>query len=129
MTTATKQLSTSPAAEASERPGTDTRYRRLVGDLEWQRLPAAVRRRFEQRLVAGEVKIYRGEVVSTRLSKVGWLLAQLARVVGAPLPLGENVSGTSVVTVLEAPDMSGQVWSRSYARPGRFPQVIHSAKR
>lgn len=53
----------------------------------------------------------------------------MARLIGSPLPLGHDVSGTSVVTVLEAPDMSGQVWSRSYARAGKFPQVVHSAKR
>jgi hypothetical protein len=38
------QVSTSLGVDADKHPATDTRYRRLVGDLDWQRLPAAVRR-------------------------------------------------------------------------------------
>lgn len=106
----------------------DGRYGRLVGDA-WRQLPIAVRRRFDSKLMPGEVKVYRGKVTCTHLSWAGWLLAEAARLVGAPLPLGHGTTGASLVAVTEEPGFCGQIWSRSYARPGRFPQVIHSAKR
>lgn len=73
--------------------------------------------------------VYRGEVVLMELSRAGRLLAQLARLAGGPLPFTHDATGPSVVVVAEAPELGGQIWSRSYPRPGRFPQVIHSTKR
>jgi len=107
----------------------DTRYSALLGEAAWARLPQAVRRRFSKPVRPGAVTIYRGHVLSTELSRIGYLLAQAARLVGGPLPLTPGGGGTVTVTVIEDPAFNGQVWSRSYARGGRFPQVIHSAKR
>lgn len=112
-----------------EYSGQDSRYRRCLGDAAWRRLPAAVRRRFSKRLADGDQTIYRGEVVVMELSRAGYLLAQVARLIGAPLPFTRDALGATVVVVTEAADRGGQVWSRSYPRPGRFPQVIHSLKR
>ena len=50
------------------------------------RLPPAVRRRFTKRLGEGESAVYAGRVVETQLTRLGWLLAQVLRLVGAPLP-------------------------------------------
>lgn len=107
----------------------DPRYRRLLGEAAWQRLPPAVRRRFSRHLNDGEQIVYTGAVVSIEMSRIGRLLAQLARLAGAPLPLDPNGTGPSTVVVQESALFGGQVWSRSYPRSGRFPQVIHSAKR
>jgi hypothetical protein len=108
---------------------TDTRYRALLGEAAWASLPEAVRRRFSKPAIPGAVTVYRGRVVLTELSWAGRLLAHAARLVGGPLPLVSGASGPAVVTVLEDPAFKGQTWTRSYARSGRFPQVIHSAKR
>jgi hypothetical protein len=59
----------------------------------------------------------------------GWLLAQAARLVGAPLPLARSAHAAAVVTVTEDKVGAGQVWTRVYARRNGFPQVVHSAKR
>ncbi|MEM0942719.1 MAG: DUF4166 domain-containing protein [Pseudomonadota bacterium] len=92
------------------------------------RLPAAVRRRFANRLGPGETRLYRGTIAEIRFSRVGWLLAQALRPLGAPLPLDRHAQGRAAsVAVTEAP--GGQIWTRMIARPGRFPQTIHSAKR
>lgn len=107
----------------------DDRYRRLVGAKDWLRLPESVRSRFSRKLMPGEAIVYRGEVVHCALSRAGWWLAQAARLVGGPLPNMAEATGPSVVTVVEAPELGGQIWSRLYMRPGRFPQSIHSAKR
>ena len=110
-------------------PGTDTRYRALLGEAAWASLPEPVRRQFSKPAAPGAVTVYRGRVLTTELSWAGRLLAHAARLVGGPLPLSSGATGTAVVTVLEDPAFKGQIWTRSYARSGRFPQVIHSAKR
>jgi hypothetical protein len=107
----------------------DWRYRRLIGKAAWDRLPRAVQVRFSRHLAPLAQVIYRGEVVITELSRAGWLLAQAARLLGGPLPFAHGAHGPSVVVVTEEPALGGQIWTRSYSRPGRFPQVIQSAKR
>ena len=64
-----------------------------------------------------------------RMSRAGFALAQLARLVGAPLPLSRDVDVPSVVTVTEHIAAGGQIWTRLYARRSGFAQVIHSSKR
>jgi hypothetical protein len=107
----------------------DLRFRALVGEEGWSRLPAAVQRRFSKRLAPSDVAVYAGEVLETRLSRVGKLLSLLARLIGAPLPLDDGMRGGATVAVMENTGLGGQSWTRTYARAGKFPQVIHSAKR
>lgn len=107
----------------------DARFRALVGEEGWARLPQKVRRRFSRHLGLGQVAIYRGKIVEAALSPPGWLLAQLVRPLGAPLPLSSDVGVCAVVSVSEDAQGGGQVWSRLYARRDALPQVIHSAKR
>lgn len=106
----------------------DLRFRALVGEEAWGRLPEAVRRRFSKRLADGEAVVYQGRVVATELSRWGRLLAIAATAIGGPLPR-DGTSGAAVVVVTEDTGLGGQSWTRTYARPGRFPQVVHSAKR
>jgi hypothetical protein len=107
----------------------DARFRTLVGEAAWMQLPEPVRRRFSKRLVPGEALVYRGTVVATELSRAGRVLAFLARAIGSPLPLSDGATGPALVAVVEDERLGGQGWTRIYARPGRFPQTIHSAKR
>ena len=120
-----------PRGASQERDNllSDLRFRRLISDADWERLPPNVRRRFTQRLAGGNTIVYTGEVIETRLSRAGWWLAQAARLIGAPLPLSAEARVPSVVTVTEDMSKGGQVWTRLYARRSGFPQVIHSAKR
>ncbi|WP_245281937.1 DUF4166 domain-containing protein [Hyphomicrobium sulfonivorans] len=120
---------TPPVVGEAVGPAGDPRFRQLVGDAAWSELPAAVRRRFSKRLGADETAIYRGQVLSTRLSRAGRVLAWMARLIGAPLPLVDGATGPAAVVVSENPLLGGQTWLRIYNRPGRFPQAIHSAKR
>jgi hypothetical protein len=103
----------------------------LVTPAQWYRLPAPIRRRFSGDFCAGRTVCYRGRVVETRLSWVGWLLAHLTRCIGAPLPLRAG-AGMATVVVTDHPGNGGQVWSRLYHRgedARGFPQAIHSLKR
>jgi hypothetical protein len=107
----------------------DLRFRALVPEADWGRLPLPIRRRFSKRLADGETAVYVGQVLETHLSRAGWLLAQLLRLIGAPLPTARDAQVPSVVTVTEEMATGGQIWTRLYARRRSFPQVIHSSKR
>jgi hypothetical protein len=107
----------------------DLRFRTLLGGPAWDGLPAEVRRRFSKRLSGAEVALYRGMVVEMRVSRLGWMLTQICRLFGAPLPLNRHSGGGALVSVSEDSRGGGQCWTRIYARRNRFPQVIHSAKR
>jgi Domain of unknown function (DUF4166) len=116
-------------ASSSERLLDDHRFRSLLSDDDWGRLPLAVWRRFSKRLAGGKTVVYVGEIEESRHSRVGWWLAQLTRLIGGPLPTGSEAGVPIIVTVTEDAASCGQVWTRICARSKGFPQVIHSAKR
>lgn len=106
----------------------DYRFRRLVARGDWDALPDAIRRRFTKRLSGQAVALYSGEIIWTRLSAAGWLLAQFCRLIGAPLPVNRSGPAPAAVAVSEDRMRGGQVWTRIYGRARTMPQVIHSAK-
>ena len=118
-----------PTAPPSSEVLGDLRFRQLLGRMGWDALPVAVRARFGKRLRAGDTASYVGLVLACRMSALGWLLVQLCRLIGAPLPLDRGGGGAAAVSVTEEAAGGGQVWTRLYARRRGFPQVIHSAKR
>lgn len=107
----------------------DLRFRALLPAEDWAKLPAAVQHRFSKRLANGATSIYVGEVREMQFSKLGWLLTQVLRLVGGPLPTTRATNVPSVVTVTEDIATGGQIWTRLYVRRNGFPQVIHSSKR
>lgn len=107
----------------------DLRFRALLGSAAWSRLPATVRARFSKRLQPGLAVTYAGRIVHSRRTRLGGLVAALARLIGAPLPLHDDVGVPAVVTVTEDAATGGQFWTRLYGRACGFPQVIHSSKR
>jgi hypothetical protein len=107
----------------------DLRFRALLGEAAWGRLPQAVRDRFSKRLRPGLAVTYVGEITESRRTWVGQALAQLCRPIGAPLPLYDDLGVAAVVTVTEDGQTGGQFWTRMYNQARGFPQVIHSSKR
>lgn len=107
----------------------DHRFHALLSDADWGRLPLAIWRRFSKRHADGKTIVYVGEIDQSEFSPIGWWLAQLARLVGGPLPTGRETGVPMVVTVTEDSASGGQVWTRICARRSGFPQVIHSSKR
>ena len=63
------------------------------------------------------------------MSRAGFWLAQLTRLIGGPLPTSRDNGLASVVTVTEDAAGGGQCWTRLYVRRSGFPQVICSSKR
>jgi Domain of unknown function (DUF4166) len=129
-------LNTNPAPETTiliSEPGKselgDLRFRALLSNEAWVSLPPAVRRRFSKRLAGGAAAIYTGRVTDIRISRLGRALAQILRIIGAPLPLSSTGNASSVVTVTEDAATGGQNWTRLFTRGRGFPQIIHSVKR
>jgi uncharacterized protein DUF4166 len=107
----------------------DLRFRALMTEADWTALPLPIRRRFSKRLANGRTAVYVGEVLETHMSRAGFLLAPVLRLIGAPLPISRDAHVPSVVTVTEDVAAQGQHWTRLYARRSGFPQIIHSSKR
>jgi Domain of unknown function (DUF4166) len=116
-------------APGSEPELGDLRFRTLMGEADWAKLPAPIRRRFSKRLAGGNTAVYIGEVIETQMSRAGWWLAQAARLIGGPLPISRDTHTPSVVTVTEDVASAGQHWARLYARRRGFPHIVHSSKR
>lgn len=105
------------------------RFKKQMGADAWARLHKDVRARFSRKLKIGESIIYKGVITQTRFNVFGRWVAQLARIIGAPLPLECHSAGTpAIVSVTHDPTTDGQFWTRSYGRKAGFPQVIHSSK-
>lgn len=115
-----------PAPAAAEE---DSPFVRLLGRQAWLGLPPAVRQRFLRHVTAEACVTYVGEIAECRISTTGRILANLARLVGAPLPLHTDTGVPACVSVTEDIAGGGQYWTRQYGRRDGFPQVIHSAKR
>jgi hypothetical protein len=107
----------------------DLRFRALLGPAAWGMLPPAIRARFGHRLRGGAAVTYVGRIVESRATRAGALLAQVARLIGGPLPIGREREVAAVVTVTEDAAGDGQFWTRMYGRARGVPQVIHSSKR
>jgi Domain of unknown function (DUF4166) len=120
-----------PAPLAPEKnPGlNDLRFRTLLGKDEWEHLPPETRRRFSKRLAGGKTVVYVGEIDDVNFSPAGRCLVQLARFIGGPLPIAEDVRVPMIVTVTEDIATGGQIWTRICTCRDGFPQVIHSSKR
>jgi hypothetical protein len=106
----------------------DLRFRTLIGEAAWARLPEASRARFGKRVAGSAVTLYAGEIVECRLSRAGRLLARAGRLIGGPLPLGSEIDLPATVSVTEDPASGGQFWTRIYGRRRGAPQVIASCK-
>jgi Domain of unknown function (DUF4166) len=106
----------------------DLRFRALIGEGAWAELPEATRARFSKRLAGCAAAVYAGEVVECRFGLAGRLLANLGRLIGAPLPLSRDAFVPATVSVTEDPVSGGQHWTRVYARRRGAPQVIASCK-
>ena len=118
-----------PAGTPTQTPVEDIRFRRLLGEEAWRALPHAVRRRFSKHFAETAVEVFVGKIVGARATRTGRLLAQITRLIGAPLPLDAAVGTPATVTVCEEKTTKGQLWTRVYGRSDGFPQVIRSAKR
>lgn len=112
------------ACEADTTAAVD--FARLVGAAGWNRLPAAVRRRFADH---GEATVhYVGVMAQVDCTAAGWLFAQLCRLVGTPLAPHRGRAVPVRISVTTRPD-GGIEWRREYRFPHRRAVSITTVKR
>jgi len=107
----------------------DPTYRQLLGEAAWERLSPAIRLRFGLKPAIGCRLRYRGQMLAVRCSRLGWLLAQLCRLIGTPLATGRGRAVPTLVDVYPEAEGGGIVWRRLYGFPGRRPNRVVSIKR
>ncbi len=118
-----------PIEQTRKNYETDSRFRKLLPDTAWNLLPKAVQKRFTKKVTGNNTVVFSGKSDEVRMSWLGQMFANIARVIGAPLPLRKELDMPSVVSVTEDVVKGGQTWTRLYATRHGFPQIIHSAKR
>ena len=89
-------------------------FKKLLGYVQWNRLPASVRKRFNREDAGFQERIYAGEMKVVRASKLGKLLALCCQIIGTPVvPLtGTNVG--MFVRLFNVPSVQGIAWERIY---------------
>src|SRR5258708_34715477 len=107
----------------------DPSFRAILGEFAWRHLPFAVRQRFAWKPAPGTAIVYVGAMLEVRATRVGWLAAQLCRLVGTPIaPYRGTEVPVTVRLTLDA-DGHGIVWERHYRFPGRAPVRCASVKK
>lgn len=123
--TATILPSSSPGSDLEPDPS----FRRLLGELAWRRLAPAVRERFRWKPASGAQIHYVGEMLVVRSSRLGWVMAQLCRLIGTPLAPHRGIHVPVRVSLSLDRDGAGVVWRRLYRFPGRRAVTCVSVKK
>lgn len=102
------QLSVSPFCIA------DPVYRDILGDFAWSRLKPEVRQRFSVRPAAEQCVRYVGVMESVELSWMGWLFAQVCRLIGTPLAPFRGRNVPMRIELVQDKALNGVAWHRIY---------------
>jgi hypothetical protein len=97
--------------------------RHVLGEPAWQRLPAAVRARFGEPVVAVD---YVGEFEVVRASPLGRLIATVCQLIGTPVVPRVGTQVPAIVHV--GPTAEGVAWHREYRWPNTSPCLVRSTK-
>lgn len=108
---------------------TGSTIRNQLGEDAWMRLHPAIRSRFAADPKEGEVVAYRGTMHIVRRSKMGWLFAQLTRIIGNPLTPYAGSDVPMDVETTKKRGRNGVYWKRVYYYAGRKPFTVVSVKK
>jgi len=105
----------------------DSTYREILGEVQWHKLKPEIRKRFSLRPGKGAIIRYRGTMHMVHLSFMGWLFAQICRLIGTPLAprSGQDVP----MEILLEPDEGGVAWVRIYKFPNQVEYTVRSTKK
>lgn len=101
-------------------------FRRLLGDDAWNRLVPAIQERFDVK--RGHAVRYAGIMYKVNCNFVGWLFAQLTRLLGTPLTPYSGKDISTIVRVYDDEKYKGTVWEREYRFPGKDTLIVRSIK-
>jgi hypothetical protein len=89
-------------------------YREILGESGWGRLKPEIRRRFSVRPAAGQCVRYGGVMESVDLSFMGWLFAQVCRLIGTPLVPYRGKNVRTEIELTWDKKLNGVAWHRAY---------------
>jgi hypothetical protein len=92
----------------------DPVYRDALGDLAWARLKPEIRQRFSVRPTAEQCVRYAGVMESVDLSFMGWLFAQVCRLIGTPLVPYRGKNVRTEIELTWDKKLNGVAWHRAY---------------
>jgi hypothetical protein len=92
----------------------DPVYRDILGDFAWSRLKPEVRQRFSVRPAAEQCVRYVGVMESVELSWMGWLFAQVCRLIGTPLAPFRGRNVPMRIELVQDKELNGVAWHRTY---------------
>ncbi len=95
----------------------------------WGRLNPNIQARFDREPEEGETITYEGVMREIRRSRMGWLFAQLTRVVGNPLTPFGGKDIPMQVALFKRKGKTGVFWQRTYFFEQRKPYIVTSAKK
>jgi hypothetical protein len=99
----------------------DPVYRHTLGDVAWARLKPEVRQRFSVRPAAEQCVRYAGVMERVELSWMGWLFAQVCRLIGTPLAPFRGTNVRMRIELVPDKELNGVAWHRIYHfGPGRI---------
>lgn len=106
----------------------DVVFREILGELAWRRLHPEVRARFSQRPAAGHEMRYTGVMYAVELSFMGWLFAQVCRLIGTPLAPRRGANVPMDIRLRRDTELGGVTWTRIYRFPGEGDLEVRSTK-
>lgn len=106
----------------------DPTYRDTLGIEAWSRLRPEVRRRFSVKPGPGEKILYRGVMRSVELSFMGWLFAQVCRLIGTPLAPYRGSDVAMLIELERDAAKDGVAWNRIYDFPPDREFTVCSTK-
>ena len=92
----------------------DPVYRDALGDLAWARLKPEIRQRFSVRPTAEQCVRYAGVMERVELSFMGWLFAQVCRLIGTPLAPFRGRNVRMRIELVRDKKLNGVAWHRIY---------------
>lgn len=106
----------------------DNTYRYLLGNKYWGKIKPEIRKRFSVKPTEDGCICYAGKMDAVRLNVMGWLFAQVCRVIGTPLaPLtGENVP--MQIQLSKNMNINGVDWKRIYYFKNNNEVTVRSTK-
>ncbi len=110
-------------------PAAKPDFAALLGAEAWRRLAPDIRRRFTAVPTVAQPIRYAGVMNQVECSGVGWLLAQICRIIGTPFAPHRGTDVPVAITLRSAPEDGAILWERDYRYAGRTPILVRSAKR
>lgn len=106
----------------------DATYRELLGRAAWRRLKPEIRQRFSVKPAPGSAIRYRGCMDTVRMSFMGWLFAQVCRLIGSPLALWQGRDVPMDIELRPDDALGGVCWHRTYHFRPQGDYTVRSTK-